>query len=223
MINSPGPLEVPWLNNVNALIFSGLGGAESGNGITDVLFGDYNPSGHLPYVWATKNDYPSPINIFSNPESYNYTEGVFVGQRYFDKNGKQYTFPFGFGLSYTTFEFEKNNISVSMTKEGLKINFYVKNTGDIEGETVPMVFLKFPDSIQTEEGYPEKLFKGFDKKLIKPNEIKAFEIIVDDHALSYYNINEEKFVRPSEGIYTVYVGFDARDYNLLEATVDAQY
>ena len=223
VINSPGPIEVPWLNNVNALIFSGLGGAESGNGITDVLFGDYNPSGHLPYVWATKNDYPSPINIFSNPESYNYTEGVFVGQRYFDKNGKQYTFPFGFGLSYTTFEFEKNNISVSMTKEGLKINFYVKNTGDIEGETVPMVFLKFPDSIQTEEGYPEKLFKGFDKKLIKPNEIKAFEIIVDDHALSYYNINEEKFVRPSEGIYTVYVGFDARDYNLLEATVDAQY
>ena len=201
-----------------------MGGAESGNGITDILFGDYNPSGHLPYVWAEKDNYPSPINIFANPEKYDYTEGVFVGQRYFDKyTDKKYTFPFGFGLSYTTFEFEKNNISVSMTKEGLKINFYMKNTGDIEGEVVPMVFLKFPDNIQTEEGYPERLFKGFDKKFIKPNETMEFEILVDDHALSYYNIYKEKFVRPSEGKYTVYVGFNAKEYNSLETTVDAKY
>ena len=224
VINAPGPIEVPWLERVKGLVFSGLGGAESGNGITDILFGDYNPSGHLPYVWAEKDNYPSPINISENPKKYDYTEGVFVGQRYFDKyTDKKYTFPFGFGLSYTTFEFEKNNISVSMTKEGLKINFYMKNTGDIEGEAVPMVFLKFPDNIQTEEGYPERLFKGFDKKFIKPNETMEFEILVDDHALSYYNIYGEKFVRPSEGKYTVYVGFNAKEYNSLETTVDAKY
>ena len=223
VINSPGPINLPWLDKIKGLIFSGFGGAESGNAITDILFGDYNPSGHLPYVWAEKDNYPSPINIFSNPTEYNYAEGVFVGQRYFDKYNKSYTFPFGFGLSYTTFEFVSNNISAIMTKDGLKIKFYVKNTGNMEGETVPMVFLKFPENIQTEEGYPDKLFKGFDKKLIKPNEIGAFEILVDEHSLSYYNIIEKKFIRPNEGKYTVYVGFNANNYKILETTVDAKY
>ena len=222
VINSPGPVNLPWLDKIKGLIFSGLGGAESGNAITDILFGDYNPSGHLPYVWGEKDDYPSPINIFSNPSEYNYAEGVFIGQRYFDKYNKQYIFPFGYGLSYTTFEFEKNSLSVNMAKERLKINFSVKNTGNIDGEAVPMVFLKFPDNIKTEDGYPDKLFKGFDKKRIKPNEIIKFEIFVDDHALSYYNIFEKKFIRPNEGVYTVYVGFNAKDYNLLQTTVDAK-
>ena len=223
VINSPGPINLPWLDKINASIFSGLGGAESGNAIADILFGDYNPSGHLPYVWGEKDDYPTPINIFSNPTEYNYTEGVFIGQRYFEKYNKNYTFPFGFGLSYTTFEFENNSISASMSNEGLKINFKIKNIGNIEGEAVPMVFLKFPDGIKTEDGYPDKLFKGFDKKLIKPNEIVQFEILVDDHALSYYDIFEKKFIRPIEGNYGVYVGFNAEDYKLLKTSVSAKY
>ena len=223
VINSPGPINLPWLDNVKGLIFSGLGGAESGNAIADILFGDYNPSGHLPYVWAVNDNYPAKIDIFSKPENIEYTEGVFVGQRYFDLKNKEYTFPFGYGLSFTTFEFENNSLSVKMTKEGLKINFSVKNTGNLEGETVPMVFLKFPENITTEEGYPEKLFKGFDKKSIKPNESVKFEILVDDHALSYYNIEQAKYVRPNEGKYIVYVGFDAREFNKLQAEVDAKY
>ena len=206
IINAPGPINLPWLDKIKALIFSGFGGAESGNGITSILFGDYNPSGHLPYVWAELDNYPSKIDIFSNPTYYDYNEGVFVGQRYFDKNNLNYTFPFGFGLSYTEFEFVNNSLNATMTKEGLNITFEVKNIGNMEGETVPMVFLKFPENIQTEEGYPDKLFKGFDKKFIKPNESVSFEIFVDDHALSYYNIFEDegKFVRPTEGNYIVY-------------------
>ena len=223
VINSPGPINLPWLNGIKGLIFSGLGGAESGNAIADILFGDYNPSGHLPYVWGEIDNYPAKIDIFSHPDNIEYTEGVFVGQRYFDKYNKPYTFPFGYGLSYTTFEFEANSLSVSMTKEGLKVSFSVKNTGSVEGETVPMVFLKFPDNINTEEGYPDKLFKGFYKKCIKPNESLKFEILVDDHALSYYDITKENYVRPSEGKYTVYVGFDAKEYNKLQKEVDAKY
>ena len=223
VINSPGPVNLPWLDSIKGLIFSGLGGAESGNAIADVLFGDYNPSGHLPYVWAEKGNYPAEIDIFSNPVKFDYSEGVFVGQRYFDKNNKPYTFPFGFGLSYTTFQFVPNSLSASMSKDGLKINFSVKNIGTLDGETVPMVFLKFPDNIQTEDGYPDKLFKGFEKKLVKVNESIEFEILVDDHALSYYNIQEEKFIRPIEGKYTVYVGFNAKDYNSLSVEVEAKY
>ena len=221
VINAPGPINLPFLNDIKGLIFSGLGGAESGNGLVNILFGDYNPSGHLPYVWGNIDDYPTKIDIYTEPLNYEYTEGVFVGQRYFDKYNKTYTFPFGYGLSYTSFELIQNSLSVEMTLEGLKVNFEIKNIGNIEGETVPMVFLKFPDGIETEEGYPDKLFKGFDKKLIKPNEIVKFEIFIDDHALSYYNIYEEKFVRPNDGKYIVYVGFNAEDYNLLEAEVNA--
>ena len=224
IINSPGPVNLPWLNKIKGLIMSGFGGAESGNGIVDVLFGDYNPSGHLPYVWGELENYPSQIKLFSNPTEYNYNEGVFVGQRYFDKNNKTYYFPFGFGMSYTTFEFGKDKgISTEMTKEGLKIKFNMKNIGDIEGETVPMVFLKFPENIETQEGYPDKLFKGFDKKLIKPGENVDFEILIDEHALSYFNVNEHKFVRPTEGKYIVYVGFNAEEYDILSKEVDAKY
>ena len=224
VINSPGPIDLPWYENIKGLIFSGFGGAESGNGIADILFGDYNPSGHLPYVWAELDNYPSKIKIFSNPTYYDYKEGVFVGQRYFDKNNKTYIFPFGYGMSYTTFEFDKDkNISATMTKEGLKIKFSMKNVGAMEGEAVPMVFLKFPDDIEAQDEYPDKLFKGFDKKWIKPNEAVEFEILVDDHALSYFNVFSQKFERPKNGSYTVYVGFDAKNYNELSIEVEAKY
>ena len=224
VINSPGPINLPWFEGIKGLIFSGLGGAESGNAITDILFGDYNPSGHLPYIWAKKDDYPTPIdNIYAQPESIEYKEGVFVGQRYFDKYNKSYTFPFGYGLSYTEFEFVADSLSVSMSKEGLKVNFSMINNGTMKGEAVPMVFLKFPDNITTEEGYPDKLFKGFDKKWINPGEVVAFEIFVDDHALSYYNIFDAKYERPIEGKYIVCVGFDAKDYNKLQTEVNASY
>ena len=223
VINSPGPINLPWLEKVKGLVHSGLGGAESGNAIASILFGDYNPSGHLPYIWAEKENYPSEIDIFSDPDSIEYAEGVFVGQRYFDKYNKPYTFPFGYGLSYTTFELVQNSLSASMTKDGLKINFSVKNTGTMRGETVPMVFLKFPDTITTEEGYPDKLLKGFDKKWVNPNEEVKFEILVDPHALSYYNIDQANYVRPTEGKYTVYVGFDAKDYNKLQTEVSASF
>ena len=225
VISSPGPINLPWLDKVKGVVFSGLGGAESGNAITSILFGDYNPSGHLPYIWALKENYPSQIEIYTNPkpENIEYAEGVFVGQRYFDKYNKPYTFPFGYGLSYTTFEFVQNSLSASMTKDGLKINFSVKNIGNMRGETVPMVFLKFPDTIKAEEGYPDKLFKGFDKKWVNPNEEVKFEILVDPHALSYYNIDQANYVRPTEGKYTVYVGFDAKDYNKLQTEVNASF
>ena len=222
VINSPGPINLPWLDKIKGLIFSGFGGAESGNGIADVLFGYYNPSGHLPFIWAKNENYPSRIDILHKPKNYEYNEGVFIGQRYFDKFKKEYIFPFGFGLSYTEFEFN-DDINAIMNKEGLNVTFWVKNIGKMEGEVVPMVFLKFPDEIETENGYPDKLFKGFDKKWVKPNESVKFNIFVDDHALSYYNVNKKCFARPHKGKYEIFLGFDAKNYNLKKTIVNANY
>ena len=222
VINAPGPINLPWLDKIKGLIFSGFGGAESGNGIADILFGYKNPSGHLPYVWGTNENYPSQLNILSKPKNYEYNEGVFIGQRYFDKFNKDYIFPFGFGLSYTKFEFN-DDLDAKMTKKGLNIFFSVKNIGKRDGAAVPMVFLKFPDDIETENGYPDKLFKGFDKKMIKVNESVKFEIFVDDHALSYYNVNKKSFVRPNKGKYEVFLGFDARNYNIKRISINSEF
>jgi beta-glucosidase len=213
VINAPGPINLPFLDRIKGLIFCGFGGAESGNAITSVLFGDYNPSGHLPFVWGELENYPSIIDIFSSPEYYEYTEGVFVGQRYFDKYNKKYIFPFGFGMSYAKFEWKKE-ILLTMKSDGLYVSFSISNIGTIDGEVVPMVFLEFPDNIETEEGYPKKIFKGFDKKLVSPNFGEYFEIFIDNHSLEYYNIKQKKFVRPQEGMYTVYVGNNAEDIQL---------
>lgn len=216
-------IKSEWENNdkIKAILFGGMLGAEGGNAITDVLFGDVVPSGHLPFVWASQNSYPNVTKQavtsknLNKIDQYNYNEGLFIGQRYIDKYGLNSSdssdyayYPFGYGLSYTNFTF--SDLSLSMNSNGLTVKFNVKNTGEYDGKVVPMIFLKFPL-----ENYPQKVFKGFDKKLIKKNEIASFEILIDDHDLSYYDVGVQDFVRPSSGQYTVYVGEHARDNKLI--------
>jgi beta-glucosidase len=219
VINAPGPINLPFLSNVDGIIFSGMGGAESGNGLVDVLFGDLNPSGHLPYVWGTKAQYPADFDILSNPTNYEYSEGVFIGQRWFDKKGYTPIFPFGFGLSYTTFSFSDISASYDSNEKKLTATFKVKNTGSVDGDAVPMLFLKFPDSVASDSQngeYPSKLFKGFEKVFVKAGETNSVTITVDEHALSYYSVSKSAFVLPS-GTYKVYIGHNARE---LESPVD---
>jgi beta-glucosidase-like glycosyl hydrolase len=213
VINAPGPINVPWKDSVDAIVFSGMGGAESGNGLADVLFGDLNPSGHLPYVWGTIDQYPAVFNILGNYTYYDYSEGVFIGQRYFDKHGKTPKWPFGFGLSYTEFEFSGLTAIYDSTNKQLVATFSVKNKGTIDGDAVPMLFLHFPDTIKSDcDGgdYPNKLFKGFEKVLVKAGQTNTVKITVDEHALSYYSVSLKSFVRPS-GTFKVYIGKDASD------------
>jgi beta-glucosidase len=223
VINAPGPINVnAWLSSVDGVVFSGMGAAESGNGIADVLFGDLNPSGHLPYAWGELNQYPGTINFDDTTYStYNYNEGVFVGQRYFDKNNVNPIFPFGFGLSYTTFTFSGLTTTYDSSNKKLTATFNVKNDGSKDGDVVPMLFLKFPTIDEYgANGYPSKLFKGFDKVFIKSGETKSVSITVDEHALSYYSESEKKFKMVS-GTYDVYIGLNAgSDYNKLTKTVN---
>ena len=202
-------------------------GAEGGNAIADVLFGEVVPSGHLTFVWAPVNSYPN-VTKTTNTRSdgdyalitidYNYDEGLFVGQRFVEKNSKPYDYAFGFGLSYTTFEI--GDLTLTMKENGLTVKFDVKNTGKYDGKVVPMVFLGIPVPSTIE--YPSKVFKGFDKKLIKAGESASFEILIDDHDLSYYDTTLKDFVRPTTGQYTVYVGENAKDI-IKTKTVNASY
>ena len=135
VINAPSVVNIPWKDKVKAIIFSGFPGSESGNAIADILFGEINPSGHLPFVWGEYDDYPAKIEKLENlsiydektgktwkdefrydgidsagliddkpgheKEQYNYTEGLYIGQRWFNKNNKKPIFPFGYGLTYS--------------------------------------------------------------------------------------------------------------------------
>ena len=135
VINSPAAVNLPWIDKVKVIIFLGFPGAESGNAIADILFGEINPNGHLPFVWpkidnyCTKNepDYSNKeyryIGVDSaglidnrpgyEKEEYNYTEGLYVGQRWFNKINKKTIFPFGFGLTFTTFEYSNLKVSIN--------------------------------------------------------------------------------------------------------------
>jgi beta-glucosidase len=230
VINSPSVVNLPWRNKVKGIIYSGFPGSESGNAIADILFGEVNPSGHLPFVWGEYDDYPVKIDHLNNltiydketgktwkdvfrydgvdsaglqddepghdKEQYNYTEGLYIGQRWFNKHDIKPIFPFGFGLSYSTFEY--SNLEVSINKDGLFATFNIKNNSTRTGQAVPMMFLTFPSDIGD---YPKHIFKGFEKIEILPNETKEVTIFADDHALSYFNEND--YVRINRGIIKV--------------------
>ena len=232
VINAPATVNLPWLDKVRAVIFSGFPGAESGNAIADIIFGKVNPSGHLPFVWGKDGDYCAQIPFLENlekditqtektwkdiyrydgidchayPDNANnhdkeqieYSEGLYIGQRWFNKNNKKPDFPFGYGLSYTTFEY--SDIDLSMNQDGLTAKFNIKNTGSVKGKAVAMMFLTFPENIGD---YPEYIFKGFEKIEIEPGQTKTIKIIADDHALSYFNVAQNKYVRVNEGIIKV--------------------
>ena len=225
-----GPATVninKWIHNDNieAILFGGMLGGRGGLAIVDILFGDFSPSGHLPYVWAPEESYPNVTKNYTLKEEersepycvreYTYNENLYIGQRYVDKYKKPYDYPFGYGLSYSTFEYSDLNVKMEIT--GLTVEFKVKNTGKYEASVVPMVFLTFPI-----QNYPLKVFKGFDKKLLAIDEQASFTIVVEPHDLSYYDVSKASFVRPKTGNYIVYVSENARDDHLM-TIVSAAY
>ena len=228
VINAPATVSVPWLDNVKAVLFTGFPGAESGYAIADILFGEVNPSGHLPFVWAEMNDYCTKIDHLatnnkpsgsSNKEQYDYTEGLYVGQRFFNKQNKKPVFPFGHGLTYTSFEY--SDLKLSMSEEGLSAQFNVKNTGKLSGSAVPMLFLTFPESIGD---YPKYIFKGFEKVELEPGENKNVNIIADDHALSYFNVEENKYVRVNSGTIEVSIAENGDpSQSILKGEIDSKF
>ena len=131
-------------------------------------------------------------------EQYYYNEGLYVGQRWFNRYDLKPIYPFGHGLSYSNFVF--SNLKVSLDKNGLKATFEVKNDSNEPGQAVPMMFLTFPDSIGE---YPKHIFKGFDKVNIEAGKSKKVTIEADNHALSYFNVEKNDYTRVDNGIIKV--------------------
>ncbi|KAJ5882328.1 Glycoside hydrolase family 3 [Penicillium soppii] len=234
--HSSGINILPFANhpNVTAILAAHYPGQEAGNSIVDVLYGDVNPSGHLPYTIAKNStDYNAPPTTAVSTKGADdwqswFDEKLEIDYRYFDAQNISVQYEFGFGLSYTTFnisDLSAEALSDSITAipedrpiqpggnpalwETLyNVTASVTNSGRVEGATVPQLYVTFPDS--TPEGTPPKQLRGFEKVSLDAGESRtvAFELMRRD--LSYWDVVSQKWIIP-EGEFVVRVGFSSRD------------
>lgn len=212
VLSGGSSIEMPWKNRVKAIVHGYLGGQCGAIAMVDVLFGKVNPSGKLSETYPIKlEDTPSYNNFPGTELSVEYKEGIYIGYRYYDKAKKDVLFPFGYGLSYTDFEYsnlriDKNEIDIkSDTKINIKFN--IKNIGNIAGGEVAQVYVSqnSPTIFKA-----EKELKGFEKVYLEPNEEKEINIILDKRAFEYYNIEKKDWAVES-GEYDILVGKSSRD------------
>ncbi len=213
VLSNGSPVVMPWLGTVKGLIEGYLGGQASGGAIADILFGDANPCGKLAETFPLNlSDNSSYINFPGVNDRINYAEGIFVGYRYYEKVEREVLFPFGYGLSYTTFEYmdikvDKQEINDTET---VKVSIKVKNTGTVKGKEIIQLYVKAPG---VSEIMPEKELKGFAKVELSPGEEKIVEIILDKRAFAYYN-SEMKDWHVEGGEYQLLTGSSSRDIAL---------
>jgi len=189
----------PWEDDAPAILFAWYNGMEGGNALAGILYGDVNPSGKLPFSIAKNSgDYP-----YFNPYSMKIEYGYYHGYTLFDKKGIEVAYPFGHGLSYTTFAYDSLEVgAVDPEKKNLMVRARVTNTGKMAGEEVVQLYLGFANS---EIDRPVKLLKGFDKILIQPGESRIVEFDLDLEELAWYD-PESKTWKIEKMEYEVFIG-----------------
>lgn len=181
------PVEMPWADRADAILESGLCGQAGGRATADILFGDVNPSGKLAETFPEKlSDTPASLNFPGLRRRAEYREGIFIGYRYYEKKQLKPLFPFGYGLSYTTFAYTGMETDRSDFNEdqSLTIRIRVKNTGTRAGrETVQLYVRDVASSVPR----PEKELKGFSKVFLQPCEEKIVEFTLGRRAFAFYD------------------------------------
>jgi beta-glucosidase len=193
-----------------------LAGQSRGNAIADVLFGDVNPSGKLPTTFPKRlQDNPAYLNYPGENGQVLYGEGLFVGYRYYDKKDIAPLFPFGYGLSYTTFAYRNLKLDKPKYAAGDTIQFSVdvENTGNRTGKEIVQVYVR---DAQSRLMRPEKELKAFAKVALEPGETKTVTFTLDEEALSYYDPGSKRWVAEA-GEFQVLVGSSSSDVRLVES------
>ncbi|QPG75305.1 hypothetical protein FOA43_002656 [Brettanomyces nanus] len=204
LVNQSGtPVTLPWIEKVPAFVQAWFGGCESGNAIADIIYGLANPSGKLSLTYPKKlEDNPAFLTYKSNNGEVVYGEDVFVGYRAYEKTRREPAFPFGFGLSYTSFKF--TDLKVALAGDDLHITVKVTNTGARAGSEVVQVYVAPQTEVSVER--PVKELKGFDKVHLQPSESASVTVTIPYlYASSYYNVDENSWCA-QKGDYNVLVG-----------------
>lgn len=210
VLSNGAAVEMPWAGKVRAILEGFLGGQASGSAAVDVLFGKINPSGKLAETFAHRlEDHPSTRYFPAGPKTVEYRESLFVGYRYFDTAKKPVLFPFGFGLSYTTFEYSDLQLSspVINDEEELKVSIRVKNTGPVAGSEVVQLYVR---DVEATVFRPSKELKGFEKVALQPGEEKEVKFSLDKRAFAFYHTGIRDW-HVESGSFEILVGASSQD------------
>jgi len=210
VLSGGAAIEMPWAVKANAILLGGLGGQAGAGAVASILTGRCNPSGKLtetyPLAYAdvpTAGYYPGTESVAAHRES------IFVGYRYFDSAGKAVAYPFGYGLSYTSFAYS------GLIIDGNRVRFTVQNTGKSAGAEAAQLYISKKDSAIFRAAQE---LKGFAKIHLAPGEAKEVIVTLDDRAFSHYSITANEWLEEG-GAYTIRIGASSRDIRL-EATIE---
>ncbi|OBZ75489.1 putative beta-glucosidase K [Grifola frondosa] len=211
-IQAGSAVSMPWVNDVNGLIQAWYSGNEGGNALADVIYGRVNPSGRLPLTLPVREqDIPAYLNTRSENGKIHYREDLFVGYKFYQARGIAPLFPFGFGLSYTSFSFSGlflKEVNVSGPSFALDISLDVKNTGSVAGSEVVQLYVALPDIGLTT---PRLQLRGFAKTyILAPGELQCITIKLDKYAVSFWDAPDRMW-RAKAGRYSVFVGKSSAD------------
>ena len=218
VLHTSNPVSMPWLDKVAAVIEAWYPGEEAGSSLAAVLFGDVNPSGRLPLTFPASELQGPAQNWTEYPgdgKTVNFDEGVLVGYRWYDATEQQPLFPFGHGLSYTTFAYSDLRVDRG-SGAAATIKVAVTNTGSREGAEVVQLYLADPPEAQE----PPRQLKGFEKIVLKPAESRVVTMHLDQQAFSAWDDQAHAW-KVYPGKYTIGVGSSSRDLRAAaELTID---
>jgi len=224
VLNTSQPVAMPWVDKVKAVLEMWWPGDEGGWSTANLLLGKSSPAGRLPVTWGRRlEDYPA--NDPKHPErsakgidgKTTYSEGVNVGYRWFDHEKIDPLYPFGYGLSYTTFAYSDLQV-VKTAGGGLDVSVKITNTGNIASDEVPQVYLGAPNQFLDGAEFPVRALVAFDRVQIAAGEARTVTLHVAPRQLEYWSTANGKWMR-AEGFRTLSVGASSRDLRL-EQTID---
>ncbi len=208
VLNCGAPVEMPWIDAVPAVLLAYYPGMEGGRALANILTGQVNPSGKLPVTFPKRlADNPTYIN-YPGTREVRYGEGIFVGYRYYDEKQIEPLFPFGFGLSYTTFDYGEIQAPDEVAGDAtIEVSVAVENTGDRAGHEVVQLYVR---DVEARVARPIKELKGFRKIYLAPGEAQTVTFTLDARALSFYDPYEKAWVA-EPGDFDLLIGSSSRD------------
>ena len=213
VLHNGSPVAMPWVDKVAAILECYLGGENVGTAQVNLLFGKANPCGKLAETFPLRlEDTPCYMYYPGNGRKSFYSEGIFVGYRWYDARKMPVLFPFGYGLSYTTFEYSDLRVSRKAFKDtdGVEVSVTVKNTGSVDGKEVVQLYVSDKTGVEVR---PEKELKGFEKVSLKAGESKTVSFRLDKRSFAFWNTDINEWYAPS-GTYEIKVGASSRDIRL---------
>lgn len=213
VLTAGSPFEMPWIDDANAVIWTWYSGMEWGNALADIILGDISPSGKLPFT-LPKNYEDTPVYRYGEYKSKNckYNEDIFVGYRGFDKDKIETLFPFGYGITYSKFEYSELSV-FKESEEDITVELTITNVGNVYAKETAQIYVGYPESSVLR---PVKELKGFAKVGLNPKDSKRISLKISLKEFAYFDKAGNSFVN-EEGTIEIMAGSSSRDIHLTKA------